>query len=155
MTHFEQAPIGEMAFFSYAPKVVVWFPLLTLLLFACFPLPGGDAGEKVWWLLHKSQSSQDHPDSFQAVSYEQELWAPQKLRLREPHDTPHHSVQHEIAVFLWWATPSAAGPDTDKLHPECCHWASALSWCWPPGRLHPLRGLLFQTGNILQTYYIL
>ena len=37
------------------------------------PRPGGDAGEKVRWLLRKSQSSEDHPDGLQAVSHEQEL----------------------------------------------------------------------------------
>lgn len=73
--------------------------VICVLLFAHL-LPGGDAGEKVWRLLCKSQGSQDHSDGLQTVSHEQELRAPQKLRFREPHDTPHHPVQHETAVFL-------------------------------------------------------
>lgn len=48
---------------------------IKMLYFVFFPhlLPGGDAGEKVWWLLCKSQSSEDHSDSLQTVSHEQEL----------------------------------------------------------------------------------
>lgn len=58
---------------------------------------GGDAGEEVRGPVCVPAGSQDDPDGFPAVSHEQELREASQLGLREPHDAPHHPVQHEDA----------------------------------------------------------
>lgn len=47
--------------------------VLYLVFFEPSPISGGDVGEKIWWLLCKSQSSKDHSDSLQTVSHEQKF----------------------------------------------------------------------------------
>ncbi|CAG07259.1 unnamed protein product [Tetraodon nigroviridis] len=65
--------------------------------FICDWPTGGDAGEEVRGAVRVPAGGEDDPDGVQAVPHEQELREASQFGLREPHDAPHHLVQHEDA----------------------------------------------------------